>query len=455
MSKKKNNKKMDFDQASSILLEEFSEYKADFLPEINELKGSISQKNILKINEIIKPLNKPYYGIERDSKSIFAILEKGRRLGFENKSYENFIKFINAVFESYKDKISLNFTREYSFEWIIRSRLSIEKTARIEIDFISFFETKISENLKDYEISFKILNLDIQKDFKIGNVNFWFVPKNFWSDQINTNENNQLLDDEFSGKVFVGCTVKGYEKEKAKQEAYELCCYAVDVLKTMISSTIDPHEPIYFEIDNRCKYQPHGVGLIKELNSKSPTINMNSNIRNCILDNDFINWILDPERELLSNTVLCFYSEINELKQLCIESIKRFSDAVSSPKVYSKIVSLITIWESLLLPNENSPIKHTLLKYGPKLIFDHIEDRRKLEVLINKYYKIRSDYLHHSKENNVNEIETREIQNHTLSLIIVLLHASEKFQTKNDLLKTIDLELEKAFRLSHVLNLSK
>lgn len=413
---------------------------------INEkvcLKGSLGEKNLYQMQKPIR--NHDSFKIEKSSKGVFAIFEDKTMIGFLEENLLSFEKLVEKAYSKYTDKITLDKFEMICFKWIVTSKKEVDTIHRISTDFSTALETNVFSILKDYKVSYKILNIEISKNFELSDVLFWFVPKNYFSNQ-------QDLNEQFKGNVFVSTVIKGVEISKAKELAYEKCCYAVDVFKTLYNSFIHPHEPVFFEIDNRCKYHQNGISLTEEIGVNFPCIGLINNIKNGRLEDECIDWITSPERHLLVKTVEDIYDTHNELNNLVRDSVKRFSEALSSEQLHMKIVSLMTIWVSLLLPNEKSPIKHTLLKYGPKLIHDSIIERRELSKLINKFYGIRSDFIHHSKQTKINPDDTFEIQKQTLNLIIVMLNASLKFQTKKELLDLIDLEMEKSFRIGATLS---
>lgn len=412
-----------------------------------QLTGSIAEKNIVIIDKLEKPKGKNYFGIEKSNNSIFAILDD-ERVGFMDASFSNFLKLVSEVHRKYVDTHHIKSVEEKCFDWMIDSYSQLKQNGRINGGFETYVTDHLNAFKKDFKYSCKILNLDISKSFKLGKTEYWYMEKDYWTKR-NTKGEGAVLDKEFGGNIFVSYQVLGKEGEKGKEDARAICEYSMDVLKTISYGLVHPHEPIYFEIDTRCKFQPHGIGLSEELGSKSPTISMNSNIKNTILDVEFIDWMTHPERSVLIETIDS--KSQNELIQLVIDSVKRYSKALSMSNPYDKIVAIMTVWESLLLPNDKAPIKQTLLKYGPKLILDDLKQRRDLKALLNKYYSIRSNYLHHSIESKLDEKETFDILSHTLSLIIVILHSSKKFNSKKDLLNMVDDAMDSSFSIGQAL----
>ncbi len=406
----------------------------------NPFKGSLAEKDLIVIEEPTIEPGQLYNGTISNNISIFARLNKNRELGLENEEYKSFLKLVKDVYISHKEDISYEFTRIKCFDWLVVSKIDIEKEGRIKKDFLTYFTDKIEEAKKDFEFSFRMMNLEIEKEFQLEDVKFWYTKKEHFGTKFNDTSKNII------NNVFVGCTIKGKELGRAKELAKQKCFYAVDVLKTMYFSFIPPHSPIQFEVDSRCKYQPHSIGLYNEKDSSDSLINWNNEVDNEIINEEIIDWITSADKPELRSTIQ-FKSDENELYKLVKASITRFSNALSNEKLHGRIVDLVTIWESLLLPNSTSSIKYTLIKYGPKLIYDTIEERRKLAELIKSTYEIRSEYLHHSIESEISESDIIELQKNTLNLILVMYHSSKKYDSKNDLLKEIDIAIEKSFSI--------
>ncbi len=92
-------------------------------------------------------------------------------------------------------------------------------------------------------------------------------------------------------------------------------------------------------------------------------------------------------------------------------------------------------------------ILQSLCTYGPKLIFQKIEDRKEIVKIFKNLYSTRSSYVHHSKYNKFEMEELKRLQIGLSIMLSNLIKLGEKYKTKDILIEAIDLEIDKSFNL--------
>jgi hypothetical protein len=438
-------KKVDVNGFSYGLLEKLKYYTEGNKKVISkELEGSLGEKDLFQMSAFSIPNGKDYNGFMKDQDGLYARVGEIEYFGFQGKSYESYEQFVHLIYENEKSKISKKFIEEKVFDWLVKSK----KNRKSDREFQMFFDEEKETVLKDFKISYRIENLEISRNFKIGEVSFFFTTEEYWREKFKKKDGNneyEAMINHFKGSVYASCDLKGYEKERAHEASWELCAYGMDVLKSLFQGENNVLEPIIFEFERRCQHNKSDLSIVE---SEEEGIVINAQFKNGenLLNEDFLSWLEKDDKESLINTITLDKSG-NELIQIAKEAIKYFSDALSNPSIIKKVISLVTIWETLILKGDGSAIKYSLIRYAPKIIYTDIDNRKQLENLISNIYSIRSDYIHHSKVPNLNEEMICHFQRETLSLIITFIQIGGKISTKDELLELIDQEIDKSFNL--------
>ncbi len=114
--------------------------------------------------------------------------------------------------------------------------------------------------------------------------------------------------------------------------------------------------------------------------------------------------------------------------------MERFSEAISNPNIYRRLVDIFTIWESLFLKDGKAKIQDSIIGYGA--IFNGVHKSRIQEFasLIMALYDIRSQVIHHANHKDFDLTKMSTLQQQTVHMLETLINISEKFPTKQELL---------------------
>ena len=412
-----------------VELLEFSTENSSY--EISE--GSIKLKNNIDLTDLL--INTPTIICEKNGDNIISKKEciNSNCLGFNEENYKKFHGFIKNIYKErrFKELISFQFLEQISFEFI----LNIKKSNKAETSFTNYLVNKIDSSVKEYCIYFKILHLEIENNFKIGNVLFSFVDENFFK-----NDDKEDLFHSYKVEVLVSYSVKA-EKEKAKEIAFKKCSLAVDCLKLFFDTIPFPKVKTSFDIDSRT----------------------NENLENeiIIFDNEKVNGISIekfrvPSHQRVNNDKLILFkrtgidyfhhflltidekNELTELELLIRNSIQHFAFSITIRNLNRRIVELFTLIESLILQDSNSPILESLTKYLSKILTKDINERKEIIKLIKEMYIIRSSYVHHALNKDFDTMKLGKFQVMIHMLIVKLIILSKSHQTKKTILNEID-----------------
>lgn len=418
------------------------------------LEGSLKHKEFIDwtdklIDSPIRTSSTLITGEKVDIKECY----KNKCYGFDEEAYKSFKKFLDVVnsIKSINSCISYEFLHEKAIYWIFKTYN--DKQAQTE--FWVYLIDEINDAIKEYKIYFPILYLEIISPFKIGNVNFEYFSKELlddWSNRL-VLENPDIKDNhielfirkEFQGQVFASFTVKA-EYRRARELAFEECALCIDVLKMCSLTTVVPNYKLSFDIDCRTNENLKNQVIIQE--PKQP---YNLHLDMYRIPNEYK--ITRKEWEDLQGKGLygfhLFLLEKDktdcELSNLIINSIKLYAQAISTEDLHKRIVDLFTIYESLLLKDENVGIIENVCRYASKLVFEKVEDRKYLIDLIKEMYQVRSAVVHHAKKKQFDMEKLFRLQ---LSIVILLNNLIKKLplhQTKKSLLDEIDYEIMKAY----------
>ncbi|MFP3591946.1 hypothetical protein [Chryseobacterium sp. SIMBA_038] len=129
---------------------------------------------------------------------------------------------------------------------------------------------------------------------------------------------------------------------------------------------------------------------------------------------------------------------MTELDLTIVNSITLFAKALYQNNLNQRVVELFTQLESLVLSDSNEPILNSLTKYISKLVTKNIEERKFIISLLKEMYGIRSSYVHHAKQREINIQNLGKFQYYIHNLITVLIELSISHITKDTILKEID-----------------
>ena len=396
--------------------------------------GSISQRKIQNFTpfDSEEVIISQKLGQTVVSKS-FNLVKEGISFHITESDYPNYLNFINQIYKDKKisDLISFSFLEKIVFKYIIDTK----RTNQASKDFCKYILDEINNSVKEFEVHFKILYLDIESNFRLGNVNFQYVDENYF-------QGNRKLEyyEDFRGNVLVSTLVLA-EKQKAQEIAFKKCSLAVDCLKLFFDIIIVPEERLSFDIDSRTKESDENEVIFFE-NSDRSKISIN-NFRIPTHQNINKHQFDIFEKRGISKFNL-FLKQIDEKENLTeldltiINSIQLFARAIYQNNLNKRVVELFTQLESLVLSDSNEPVLNSLTKYISKLVTKNIEERKFIISLLKEMYGIRSSYVHHAKQREINIQNLGKFQYYIHNLITILIELSTSHITKDTILKEID-----------------
>lgn len=418
-------------------------------PALKERVGSFAQKNIEDWSGKIDKAEEIIISTIDRTTNEKTCLERSKKGKVKSLSGENFNKLISLVnmihkLESTNTKVEKEFVLETSFSWILDT-----SDNGYSIDYCTFLETCVKKEIDDFVVKYEILYLDINRSFQLGDVSIEYITKDFFETLIKKKSKERKTDDIESlrnnllGKVYASTIIEGCSLETARRIAYEKCCFAVDVIKFYSETVHFPQIRLDFDLDTRVNFHISSMSISHEVNDKSALKLQasSSGVERYTLNDEMIDAIQEQQWffKVLDN------NSNNEIKLLLKKSISSYAHALSNKNIHKRIVELCSIWESLLLKGNTSNIKESLINYGSKILEPNIERRNQLKKIISSIYDIRSKYIHHAKESEIDYTDLTEFQRRTVLLFEIYERISSCHKTKIEFLEDIDNFIDKSF----------
>ena len=356
------------------------------------------------------------------------------KLVIDKEGCELLNKCVQQIYKSFREITDLPTIQKTVFDWVFMS-----KEEKIDTPLCDYIEAKVQENMALFKCYFKIPFVSMPKDkcLKIAGVKIAYLSPETKSLLANSIES--LHSSEYDDFVFASVEVEG-NKNSVQNVALERAKFAIDILK--INTTLRfAYHPLLASIGIEQSYQNSFRPLTITVNSESYNAFIQQEIfgHKYPIDSKFLDMLRHSEYRFMTS----FYEEYLKHKPTSLEkvikrSISKFSQAISTSDTMEHIVSLCSIMDSIILPDNSAGIKESLKQYIPYLITKPGNSREHIKDNINKVYEIRSKYIHHGGYSNVSNQELAEYNYIVYSLIVRLIDLRTKFHSVKELQDYID-----------------
>jgi len=368
---------------------------------------------------------------------IYLVDENGS-YGFDKEQYSRFNKLIQNLhsIEQLNRKVSSKYIEAESFNWIIE----VYKKQQADSNLYDYITTKVDAEIKPWTFYFPVLNLEIEKPFKIGNAEFTYFSKEYFDnlyqalkakDDTCTEENfQQIFRKDFQGQVLAKVTITA-ERDKAEEIAKQDSEIAVDVLKLYSESAIVPERKTMFDLNYKLGYQVQSNFLTQKPNeSDSLAISIQFNNHPLTITQRLYQSAYQSGLKVLSDYISLRKSD--ELREIIIQSIHLFGSAISNWDLHLRCVSLITILESIFLrADESGDMEHKTKARLSKALTNQHQEKERLKTIFSNVYQVRHKMIHKAKRIEINTKELSEVQMNMINLFLRLIELNTKFGFKD------------------------
>lgn len=371
------------------------------------------------------------------------VIKEGKRYSLPNKEYKFFLRIIDEIskIKPFIDKASKDYLLKKSLIWIVD--VFINKVATT--DLLSFLLDEINNDSQKRVYYFFVLNLSVEKSFKIGDVEFMYFSSDFFdkcweSFKESENWSEEAFDKIFrkhQGKVFASYVVDA-EPIKGEQEAYLKSCEAVDVLKLFTDTVVMPKKRCLVDLERRLNINFSSESLSRPINNPFEfTISQKAN------NNPF-----DINRrrfELLEESSLPIFSDFvakqkkNEFESIIKNAINYLGNAIAIEDIHMRVSQMIMIIESLFLKEEEKgQLTVKVKKRFPLFRFPNsLENRLECSRVLNEMYNIRHKMVHQAKRLYIDITDLRTFQIILVEALSHLISVGDKYQTKDSFIDTL------------------
>ena len=363
----------------------------------------------------------------------YFLTDKGP-IGLNQNIYVEFEKLLEALYE--KAGINSVLSKEYLvkciFKWFEDRYKGVVSKDK---EMIQYVIENSEKDIQKYKIAFPIDFIAIEKPFKIGDVNFDYITKDFCDELLNkmkfSSDSGVRFRKKYQGAVLASISIES-EKQKCMELAHEKVSNALTILRFFSPSALNPDVPSYFGFKGRTylpadyyfsykDYSP--IPIITEEIAEKKTSRWD--VTNKLIE------IFQRESGFKIATDMFFNINRTEFEELILNSIRLYERSVKAFEFQDKIVYVLVSAETLLLKNDTEPIQSNV---GRKLAFlteNTAEKRKEVIKNLNEAYKCRSSYIHHGKRKDDWDI-LKTVQFTIWSAIINAIISSDKFKTPKD-----------------------
>ncbi|MEN2412154.1 hypothetical protein [Flavobacterium mesophilum] len=326
----------------------------------------------------------------------------GKKIGYNVNTYPELIdlavKFLEVdYFNSFVD---FEFVSRKIFDWII---ILYEKS-KADFDLYTYVHNETEKELKNYTFFFIVQDLIIEEEFKIGASTFtskkeeYFetISKEIVKKSINkTNEEKgkiSQLHNSFIDKVLICSTMRAV-KRKAEALIKKEVELSVNAIKSLlIEEALQPDAEL-FHVDflansNRmCEY----FSVADSVDDYCHYMQSLKNPTPVTIDKNRMRILAEGGLCTLNSFLL--HKKNTELYYRTESQINLLGEINSTKDLYSKIIKLISYFENVLIPVNNSSSKgQTYMKNIISLL--PLENQAQSIRSVNKIYETRDKYLH-------------------------------------------------------------
>lgn len=335
---------------------------------------------------------------------------KDQLIGLNIVNYKELQRLIDEIFK--KREINNSVKKEFLEDQIFFWFESMYK-GELNIEFTEFLIDVINNSIKEFDIWIPIAFTEIESSFTFGGVTFRELTKEIIdksynefiskSDEVFKGNCKHILEkiiEKFQGKAIALISVIA-EKTRAVEIAYEKAEQAITLLRFFHISSTNPLAVSYSTLYGLKKPKSKNILFIKEgiiTNYNSGFIERFNLWR---ISKSEINKFKKMGFDILSDLI---QRERNEFQNKLVDALLLFSKCSIINDFSEKLITIFVALESIFI-KDSEPILYNLADRICFLISDEITERLKIIKTIKDTYQLRSKFIHHGKNVDVDDID--------------------------------------------------
>lgn len=383
----------------------------------------------------------------REIARYFQVTEN-RWLGIDGDNYQEVGKISANLIkrQEIRDRIGEDTLVGMIFEWL-KDKTSDNPAKHLL--FIDYLERGIAQKIENIRISIPLINMEIDFVFNVGKVKFEFLKRGLFDDieaKLKERvESKEMTEDEFitiaanlrkdyQGKV-VGTINVNAELTKAIEIGEKEIERAIVALKFYSPFALFPRTSAFFGRKGMT-WQP-----LREVLTFTDTFPI---IHQALIGKQ--NYVYKIDRHVLDKirtagldklSGMLVRNDLTEFEDLIFTALFTFNKAISYVDSHEKLIFILSTLEIILLKDSGEPIQ---ISVGQRLGFltaRSIEKRMEAVSLIREAYNIRSNYIHHGRENENYELLIK-LQHACWNTLNIMINNHDKYLDKKGFMSYIE-----------------
>ena len=367
---------------------------------------------------------------------------KGMKIGYNETTYKNLIalaiRFLDIdYFEKYAD---YQFIAKHIFDWIV----DLYEKNRAEFNLYTYIQNEVEKELNDYTFYFKVQDLIIQEEFKVGNATFTFKKADYFenvfdemlvgSQHLKPENKAGFVDvhKSFLNKVLVCSTVKGV-KAKAEliiKKEVELSVNAIKCL--LITESLHPRTEL-FNVDYL--YMNQSMSNYFSITTSAKDFSMHLESKNSptpiTIDKFRLQELTQAGLETFNNFLI--HKKNTELYYRTESQINLLGEINSTMDLYQRVTKLISFFENMIIPVDNYTAKGKTYMKNIISIIVAPNDQQKITTSVFKLYDIRDKYLHNRNQLPIEHLDLLNVKVLAVLFLLAVVDLNRELNTLEEM----------------------
>ncbi len=355
---------------------------------------------------------KPFWRDSSGNMAARGFYVRGKLIGLFDDDYKNLTQIAEDIQKKSNPKnvVGVELLSELIFEWIKQKYKGVSMPSMTE-----FVLAECEKQIEDVEIWIPIANLHLEVPFKVGNVTFKVITKNFM-DEYETVSRSQLTNPEdiktmefmFERKrsEIQNRAVAIVKVEAEKDHAYEIASEeterAMSILRFFSVTNLYPTQTCYSAPIEKQHLDGDVYFVIKDgkvLHDVSGTT-----------DKSYQPWVL-RKKDLIefkktgldTLSKLLVTETLTDFQQKLLEALFLYSKASLAKEISDRLIYTLVALETVFVKNQTEPLQDNI---SLRMAFMHpvgIEQRKEIITNIKDTYALRSSFIHHGKKVDIKD----------------------------------------------------
>ncbi|MFZ1677921.1 MAG: hypothetical protein WBP41_05055 [Saprospiraceae bacterium] len=418
--------------------------------ETRTAKGSLGDRPILDLTDKLADIDQIAWDLDEFGNRVAVYLyENDKKIGINEEKFGLFQSFIDEVIAMpfFVNLLSKEFIEDKTFDWIIR----FYRTNTVTDQYEEYLTKEMASNVNTFKYFFPICNFEIEKSFKIGNVEFNWIRKEqieYWNHEIVKARKDEVVPENYiydllrkhdigPGTVYAQISIEA-ESKLATEFALNFVNSAINCLKLFGDTILHPKHISNFGINSMIEFNKTSAYLYEKVsNDFQLSMVIQNRAGSTKFSIDRIEYLVDNVFPYLSRCLDSF--RITTLGQLILQNINRIGVALSKDDIYERILILCSAIESIFVPeDQEKDMTRTARSNLCWYLFDDMKKRNLQMEICKGVYDVRHKYIHKARKIKINYNYLANFQMTIADALFQLIEESNLYTSKEQLIEVIE-----------------